>query len=55
MVRLVSVVVKKGKLKASFPFWGGLLNPAAAYYVRRVTSKTNPQQELNTIKESLQT
>jgi hypothetical protein len=50
---LIPVVVKKSKLKNSFPYWGGLLNPDARYYVRKVTSKNNPQQQLETIKRSL--
>lgn len=52
-MKLVSVVIKRGRLKASIPFWGGVLNPQQKYYVRRVTSKTNPLAHLNVVKEEL--
>jgi hypothetical protein len=58
MTRLVTVVIKKGKLRASFPFWGGILNPEASsgkgYYVRRVTAKVNPVQQLNNTRLALE-
>lgn len=56
-MRLITVVIKKSKLKATFPFWGGILNPAAVhgsgYYVRRGTYKVNPVQQLESVRKEL--
>jgi hypothetical protein len=50
---LVAVVVKRSRARNTFTYWGGILNPKAAYYVRRVTSKTNPRDPLTAIAKEL--
>jgi hypothetical protein len=49
MTKLIPIVVKKSRLHNTFKYWGGILNPEQKYYTRRVTSKTNPINQLRTI------
>lgn len=46
-MKLIPVVIKRRRLSGKPGFWGGLLNPAKHYYVKRVESNTNPMSLLN--------
>lgn len=43
---LIPVIQKRSRLTHVSKYWGGLLNPKARYYVKRMESNTNPINKL---------